>query len=143
MSNSGEMPSCLLGPFFTSLNLSKPIFIDLFLFFEPQSPPKTSKINEKPLVFIGFLLFSHFAQDARKSSKDTPKMLPGSPKTPQNPSKTLPRRLKMAPRYLQDAPKTLQDAPKTHSRHARHALRLPKTPPNPQTCLPTPPKLDL
>ena len=40
-------------------NLGKSIVF--FLLLEPQNPPRASKINEKPLIFLGFLLFSHIA----------------------------------------------------------------------------------
>ena len=66
----------LLAP----LSLSERIFVDFERYSEPQNSPGTSKINEKPLVFLGFWLFLHFAQDGRKSSKMLPESLQDSPK---------------------------------------------------------------
>ena len=43
--------------FLTSLSFSERICIDLLKFFELWNPPGTSKINENPLVFLGFSLF--------------------------------------------------------------------------------------
>ena len=51
----------VLASFWALLNLSNPIFIDFLQFFEPPSPPRTWKINEKPLIFLGFSLFSYVA----------------------------------------------------------------------------------
>ena len=85
-------------------------------------------INEQPLVFLCFLLFSYIAQDSGKSFKNAPKMVPESlqesPKPFQDPSKTPQDSPKTPPRRLL----TFQDAPKARSRRAQDAPRLPKTP---------------
>ena len=94
----------LLAAFAVSLSRSWHLFIDFFNIFDPPNAPGTSKINEKPLVFLGFLLFSHIAQADRKSAKNASSVTPESfqdspnpsqdpPKTPRNCSKTSPRRL--------------------------------------------------
>ena len=81
----------LLMLFLASLSLTEPTFFDFLESPEPQNPPRTSKINEKPMVFRGVRLFSFLAQDCRKSFEKTPKMLPislqHSPKPVQDPFK--------------------------------------------------------
>ena len=100
--------------------------MDFFGFSEPQNPPGTSKINEKPLVFLGFSLFSHIAQDGRKSFENVPKMFPGR-------LQGSPRPFSDPPDMLQDGPKmapgralTLQDAPKKCPRRIHDTSRWPK-----------------
>ena len=75
----------------------------------PSNLPETTKINEKPLVFLCFLLLSHIAQDGIKTSENTPRKLP--------------RSLQDSPKPLQDPPKTLQDGPKTPPRRSPDALK--------------------
>ena len=113
----------LLAP----LSLSERIFVDFEKYSEPQNSPGTSKINEKPLVFLGFLLFPFFVQDDRKASKNDPRK---PPRLPQTPSQILPKHSKMAPTRPKMAPRrllALQDAPKARPRCAQDAPRLPKT----------------
>ena len=85
--------------------------------------------------FRRFLLFSHFAQDDRKSSKNVSKMLPESfqdcpkpfqnpPKTPQNFTKALQNCFEMPPRR----PLALQGTLNLRPRRVQDAPRLPKTP---------------
>ena len=105
-------PQASLSSLLAPLNLSERTFIDFFGFSEPQSPSRTSKINEKPLVFLGFLLFSHIAQDGKKSYQKATESLPGNALTCQILSKILPKRLKIVPRHLQNAPPGLPDDPR-------------------------------
>ena len=77
----------LLAP----LSLSEPTFFDFFRFSKRQNPPGTLKINEKPLVFLVFLLFSQVAQNCKDPSKMCPKGSQEASKTPPRDSQEAPR----------------------------------------------------
>lgn len=126
-----SLPLPFLILFFVSHSLSWPLcfqVLSIFQFFQTPESPGTSKINEKPKVFFGFLVFSRIAQDDRKSFENAPEMvtesLQDSPKPFPNPSKT-----------LQDGPKTpptrplaLQGARKARPSCAQDAPKLPQIP---------------
>ena len=100
----------------------------------PNSP-RTSKINEKPLVFLRFLLFSPIAQNGKNIKKccqngpkpfqdppmTAPRRLQNASRHPQRRLKTLQRRFHGAPTHLEDAPIHFQEAP----RRLREASNIP------------------
>ena len=113
----------LLAP----LSLSERIFVDFERYSEPQNSPGTSKINEKPMVFLGFLLFPFFVQDDRKAAKNDPRKPPRLPQTPPKSSQNILKWHRRAPKWLQDAfwhsrthPRHAPDAPKTRQDCPRH-----------------------
>ena len=102
--------------------------MDFYGFSEPQGVPGTSKINEKPKVFVCFLLLSHVALDNKKSTKNVLKSFQGS--------------FQDSPKSFQDQLKTHQDGPKTPPRRSLDAPRcIPGAPGRtktaPDTCKPT------
>ena len=131
------LSQCHFWHLLAALSLSERIFVDFERFSKPQNLPRTSKINKKPLVFLGFLLFSCFAQDDRKSSKNAPRKLPRLPQTPPKSSQNILKWHRRAPKWLQDAfwhsrtpPRHAPGAPKTRQDCPRH-VRTTKKPPRP------------